>query len=793
MPEIPAGSGTTLRSYSVLTLLSVAGLILLLSFLYGQNFREEREIRLRRNFSAFERQHNILDEQITLTAAHVEGIVAMMPALARSTMADQRARHFVERASSGVMTGIEKESGQTFGNLILPASGTDDRLVRESLVEEARATLAAVPLHAVAIERLPGVSNVFYLSRQGLLHTYPWRPRENIRLDEILANNDYVQRASQQGSPKAEWTEAYLDRAGNGWVTTCFASYLQDGRLIGVLGIDLEFAALARILEQGYAANGRYFLIDAKGRIFNSEVPPGERGTIKQLSRLSLVLGEPLASAILALPASAEGYSELADHRVARRPLHSTGLSLVHVVEDRKLTRSILQQYDELLFLLPLLLVLVLTVPQWIIRREMIVPANRLVALLESGESSQSPERMPRRWRPWFERVQLLLNEQRVLNALREEMAIARDIQRSLVPSAPMAGRGWHINGMMNPAKEVGGDAFDYFMLPDGRLVFLIADVSGKGVSAALYMSTMRVLMRALSRQGGTPADWLASANDYLAEDNPTAMFITACVGVFHPSEGEVCLANAGHLPPIVSEAGNVELLGGGKPQPALGIVPHWRYVDRIHEVHPGSSLLLYTDGVTEAESSQGRLYGTADLLALLKKTSATDWLSAIDQDLQTFAAGVAQSDDITALLLQRTGEGLPVFRIDPEPGQINAGIDAIAAWCLHQTGSGAAGAERIGRMRIILDELASNLHQHVGEGAALSCVATPERDRLTLDLSYPGAAFDPRNTDVANLETRRELTERRMGGMGLLLVRKLAKNVHWSHDGIKNRIRVVL
>jgi serine phosphatase RsbU (regulator of sigma subunit) len=206
----------------------------------------------------------------------------------------------------------------------------------------------------------------------------------------------------------------------------------------------------------------------------------------------------------------------------------------------------------------------------------------------------------------------------------------------------------------MQPAKEIGGDFYDYFPLDEHHIAMTVADVSGKGVPAALFMAVSRTLLRAIAQFNETPAKCIARLNDLLAADNERTMFVTLFYAVIDTRDGSMVYANAGHNPPYILRAdGRLEELGtfGGM---ALAILEGNDYDDQVAKLEPGDRFFMYTDGVTEAFNPQGEMFGVPGLEALLERIRAqpiADVPARVVSDVNTFEAGGPQTDDITCLI----------------------------------------------------------------------------------------------------------------------------------------------
>jgi len=259
-------------------------------------------------------------------------------------------------------------------------------------------------------------------------------------------------------------------------------------------------------------------------------------------------------------------------------------------------------------------------------------------------------------------RVRSLLKAKAYADAVRaaqeRDLTIAREIQLGLLPSelkSRTTGTGLDVHAIIEPARHVGGDLFEVLRLSNDRVVAAVGDVCGKGITAALFMAVTVTLLRTLARQLESPAEILRRLNEELEAQNPRNMFVTmSCLDV---RGGRVTCANAGHDTAL--------LVGKGGPRPVfpstgtvLGLFPDQSYANETVELAPGETLVLYTDGVTEAANPQDSLFGDERLHACFAENAGATATEAVDrllQQVRTFAAGAPQSDDITILAVRRT------------------------------------------------------------------------------------------------------------------------------------------
>lgn len=238
---------------------------------------------------------------------------------------------------------------------------------------------------------------------------------------------------------------------------------------------------------------------------------------------------------------------------------------------------------------------------------------------------------------------------------LETEVQLARQIQQAFIPDKLPEHPHWELAARWRTARQVGGDFYDVFELPNGRVGLFIADVADKGVPAALFMALTRTLVRAAVLEIGSPAEALRRVNDLLYPDCHQGMFVTAVYGVIDEHNATFTYANAGHNPPLFITRGKVELLT--RTGIALGVLESADMEERVVHLKKGDCLYLYTDGVTEAFSSAGQIFGDERLLATLSETkfpSAAAVLEIVDQAVIEFIGDEPASDDMTMLSVRR-------------------------------------------------------------------------------------------------------------------------------------------
>src|SRR5829696_5571923 len=252
-------------------------------------------------------------------------------------------------------------------------------------------------------------------------------------------------------------------------------------------------------------------------------------------------------------------------------------------------------------------------------------------------------------------RGQLLEQERIERERIEQELRVARTIQQASLPREVPQLEGWQIYPLYRPAREVGGDFYEFFELKDGRLGIVVGDATGKGVPAALVMASARSMLRAVAQASDSPGDALRRVNDPLATDIPPNMFVTCFYAILDPNSGSLTYANAGHdLPYLHRNSAAEELRATGMP---LGLMPEMGYEERQTILNSGEAALLYSDGLVEAHDPEGEMFGFPRLRALVAEhgteRSLGDFLM---KELYSFVGeGWKQEDDITLLTLRRS------------------------------------------------------------------------------------------------------------------------------------------
>ncbi|MBQ9679345.1 MAG: SpoIIE family protein phosphatase [Ruminococcus sp.] len=400
----------------------------------------------------------------------------------------------------------------------------------------------------------------------------------------------------------------------------------------------------------------------------------------------------------------------------------------------------------------------------------------------ELAEMSQSFNMMTDEIDGYIRNIDALNREKHMQDA---ELNIARKIQSGLLKPSFYRDGSVELRAFMHEAKNVGGDLYDYQTLDDGRVFICIADVSGKGISAALFMSRAITLLHQYALLGYTPAQMLKEYNHTLAEQNPNGLFITTLAAVYDPKTNELTYSNAGHNHPYLISDTLIELDGAAGI--AAGIFDGMDYEQETIALKDGDVVFLYTDGVNEAEDNSGKMYGTEALEAELKKfigVADGDICDAIMKSVKAFSDGADQSDDITILTLK--AERSPVhceITVKNQVENLTKINEIINAQRLDE--------ETRSQLLLIAEELFVNIcfYAYKDKQGEITFAVDRENDRIILTFTDAGEPFDP-TADVINIEEYDH--ENSTGGLGLFMVFEMADDYSYTYEDGKNRIKVI-
>jgi len=497
---------------------------------------------------------------------------------------------------------------------------------------------------------------------------------------------DWYQISKELNSPV--WSEPYYDEGAGNIIMATFSvpfyeRVFEERRLKGVVTADISLSWLQKIVSSikiartGYgfliSKNGTYVTHPREDLVMNETVfsVAEARGDprLRELGRAMIRGGSDFVPMEGMTPGQAW---------MAYAPLPSNGWSLGVLFPQEELMEDLIRLNHTVLFLglvgfFFVLVVIVwiagsITSPLRILSRATgeIATGNLDVELPpirsrdEVGKLAESFDSMRSSLKDY---IRKLTETTAAKERIESELKIARDIQMGILPKTfpPFPDRAeFDIYATIEPAREVGGDLYDFFFLDEDHLCFSVGDVSGKGVPASLFMAVTNTLIKTKAVKGLTPAAVLNRVNDDLSMDNPSVMFVTLFLGILNVRTGEVHYSNGGHNAPFL-----IDLEGGVSPLEttngmALGVVEGFSYESKKMVLKRGETIFLYTDGVTEAMNRVEEMFSEARLrgeLAHMKQRPVEEMIYGIMEKIRAFSQGVAQTDDITMMAIRFHGQ----------------------------------------------------------------------------------------------------------------------------------------
>ncbi|MCF8366134.1 MAG: SpoIIE family protein phosphatase [Bacteroidales bacterium] len=383
-------------------------------------------------------------------------------------------------------------------------------------------------------------------------------------------------------------------------------------------------------------------------------------------------------------------------------------------------------------------------------------------------------------------------------NKMESELKIAHDIQQGIIPKIfpPFPDRDdVDLFAILDPAREVGGDLYDFFFLDDKNLAFAIGDVSGKGVPASLFMAITRTLFRAKAVAGRSVSQIVSDINQALCIDNENAMFVTFFLGIINLENGEIDFCNAGHnYPYILRSDATIEKLAQTHGT-ALGLFDTIKYKSGKIKINKTETLVLYTDGIPEAMDIQQNLLGEKSLETMLQNMgtnkSPREITNTLLNETRKFTEGAEQSDDITILILtyyldkvmnKKEDKHLNIENRIDEIHKVENFIEQLCEeWNI--------GFAEMHKVNLAMEEIVSNIINYGfrdDKNHTIEISASYESEVLKLTIVDDAIAFNPLEHQDPN-DMDKSIEEREIGGLGIFFVKKMMDRVEYRHESNHN------
>ncbi|MBD5502335.1 MAG: SpoIIE family protein phosphatase [Lachnospiraceae bacterium] len=665
------------------------------------------------------------------------------------------------------------------------------------------------------------------------------------------AERQWYMRARESESGQIIYTDVIKDIHEGGDCIVCASPVYHNGEVVAVAGVGSYLDTVNNaVLNVDIGEAGYAFLVNEKGQVLVSGSAEGETAAYaEQAVDLRASGNRALANAVTGMVEGRSDSLELSldgkDVYLAYAPLNSLGWSFVTVIDVAEvvapakasqqlilsLTSDMAGRQDTairrvIVFFVAILVVIILLgcIFGTLFSKKLTEPIRTLtreVAKLDGGNmdyrirlsTGDEIEDLGHAFNSMAEQIQSYVQNLASITAekerIRTEIQVASHLQADMLPEAVGAFDDrdeFDLAASMTPAKGVGGDFYDFFLLDENRLALVMADVSGKGVPAALFMVVSRTLIRSrlmtVGKEGEDLAHMADEINRSLCDNNKNGMFVTAWIGVLDIATGEVAYVNAGHCRPLLRRKnGSCEyddMLGGL----VLAGMEDAVYRQGSLRLRQGDTLLLYTDGVTEATSLQQQLYGEDRLMRTIAdadNVTPEELLQELWKDVDEFQKDASQFDDITMLAITYHGNGFEEKSDKPDMDKMKDFADFVE----EVLEKNSISMKTVMKIQMTVDEIYSNICYYSGAEEVTVGIRVEEssdqKDRrykesrvkkeITLYFEDDGMPYNPLERPDPDVE--KLLEQRKEGGLGIYLVKKRMDRVEYEYINERNKLTV--
>ena len=683
-------------------------------------------------------------------------------------------------------------------------------------------------MFAPFLKNNPMLDNIYIGTKSGISYRYSAYNEYNPDYDP--RKRDWY-KAAMASPDKLVWLPTYTDSYGTVCITAAMSYRNASGDIAGVVASDVLLTSLIEdAMKLKIGDTGSCFILDA-GLNFIAHPDmdkPDFKSDLNEHINSSAFIEQLKTSSLGIKETSYEGHNSY----IAFSKLSETGWIFCASIETQevtapavqakaesdRLTETSQQQMQQLLFeIFRLFMIFFAVIGIAVIMLSFAVsgtitrPIEELaVSVQEVGEgnfdqkiavtSKDEVGQLANRFNEMQDNLKNYLENLKKVTAEKErigaELNVATQIQADMLPKIlpPYLGHEkFEMFATMNPAKEVGGDFYDFFLIDDDHLALVMADVSGKGVPAALFMVIAKTLIKNRAFMGGTPGEILADVNNQLCEGNEADLFVTVWLGILELSTGKVIASNAGHEYPAIKRADGKFELFKTKQSPAVATMEGIRFRVSEFELNHGDCLYVYTDGVPEATNIHDELFGTDRMLEALDGTSgmnAEEVLHTMKKSVDDFTGEAPQFDDVTMLYLKFLGgktEDMHELVVDAQIEKLDEVLDFVDQlldeWeCPMKTQT---------QINIAVEEIFVNIAHYAYKAHNGQARITITRKGSDAEITFTdsGTPYNPLEKPDPDVTLSAE--ERDIGGLGIYIVKKSMDTVSYEHRDNNNVLTI--
>lgn len=662
---------------------------------------------------------------------------------------------------------------------------------------------------------------------------YAYRNKENkVVLDESFNSEKYdyhnqgwYKQIISKVTPENNviWSDPYYENQGsNTLMITVGTGIYVDGKLIGISTVDWEISTIIEDISKMKPLERTFSMYKNGSEIKNSFALIGSKEDDYIIATSDPYLNNDnlIGHSLSEVPWYADnlyGITYITYHNVKYIPFYKTlrnGMVFVICIPKTEIFRGIDNYYKQMLIVLLLIGFIIPALLYLSMNRYIINPIAKLTDIahkISNGEDVnikiENPEefaRLASTYDKMTKDIKSITQERAKINS---ELSIAKSIQASSLPNVfpPFPDKNeFDIFASMEPAKEVGGDFYDFYFISDTKFMFLIADVSGKGVPAALFMMTAKTLINNLSQINASPKRLIEDINNKISKTNKEGLFITMLAGIADIKTGELNIINCGHnLPLIKRQNGNYEYLKLNSNIP-LGVFENMEFEIYNTVLNAGDIIFTYTDGVTEATNLNNEIYGEQRLVEFLntvKESAPIEISKKVKHSIQEYTDSAPQSDDITMLIFKYNGGVNVGVNVGVNMG-VNMGVNNMKTfsqlvtqenyktfytWLHNAFQEWNLNDDLANKLDMCAEEIFANVafYAYPEKQGMIDVTLTKAEDNIIFEFKDKGIAYNPLEKPDPDITLPPE--ERPIGGLGIFMVKKLADKIYYRRENNNN------
>ena len=650
---------------------------------------------------------------------------------------------------------------------------------------------------------------------------YAYRDKNNkIVIDKNFAseqydypNQEWYKQVMSKITPERNivWTKPYYENLGSySMMVTAGTGIYVDGELVGVATVDWELNSVIEKISKMKPLEKTFSMYKSGGEIRNSFALLGntEYDSIIATNDPYLDGNALVGHSLKEIPWYADNLyaiTYITYHKKKFIPFvkkMSNGMELIICIPKSEMFKDINKFYGYIVLVMLLIGLIIPALLYYSMNLYIISPIDKLINIankISKGEDIQikidKPEEFAQLASTYDKMTKDIKNITQERAKINSELSIAKSIQTSTLPNVfpPFPDKkDFDIFASMEPAKEVGGDFYDFFFINESEFMFLIADVSGKGIPAALFMMTVKTLINNISQINYTPEQLIDSINKKICETNKEGFFVTMLTCIVNVNTGKMIVINCGHNPPLIKRKNEKYEYMNLMSNVPLGIFEDSKFELYETVLNPGDLLYTYTDGVTEAVNSDNEMFGETRLINCLNNIDENipiNITQKIKTSIKEYTENAVQSDDITMLIFKYIGK--PEVNIFKNTATLE-NYKLFYSWLHDSCKDMNINSDLAKKLDMCAEEIFANItfYAYPENDGIIEATLKKEDSNIILEFTDSGVEYNPLQKPDPDINLPPE--ERPLGGLGIFMIKKMANNIFYKREQNKNILTLV-